>query len=237
MSPGTTEPRGTGSHTVAQEPGTQETAAPAGTSDAAGESGSPAPISGRRGLRGWLRALLRSLVTLVVTLVVLFVLGVAADAALHQVERTTTSTASYTGVAEIDLTVEGDGAITVHGSQSIGSGARVDFSDRATVFDPPQRTMTQVGDVLTITERCPDSRCSADLDLTIAPDTVLRIREGGADRIAHAGVTLTGLDGPVTLYAVPASVKVVNSSVLVSGLVVGSMSCDYPAICLVQTVS
>jgi hypothetical protein len=226
MSPGIAEPKGTGSQAVAHEPGTQEEPQP-----------HPGISGRRRGVRRWFRRLLRSLLTLAIALVILFVAGVAADAALHQVERTTTSSASYTGIDEIDLTVEGDGLTAVHGSPSIGHGVKVDFTDRATVFDPPQRTLSQVGDVLTITERCPDSQCSSDLDLTTGPNTELRIREGDADRMAQAGLSLSGIDGPVTLYAVPATVTVTGSSALITGLVVGKLECDYPAICLVQTVS
>jgi hypothetical protein len=226
MSLGSEEPKGAGSQTIAEQTG----------QDSTQEQPRVSPQR-RRGVRGWFQALLRSFGTVIITLVVLFVLGVTGSVALHQVERTTTATTPFSGVTEIDITVDGDGSLDIQGSQTAGNTVAVTTTDRATVFDPPQRTMVVVGSVLAITEHCPDSQCSSDLAVTAGPEVALRIHAGGAVRTSNANLSLSNLTGPITLYAAPATVTVSNTSSLVTGLVIGSLDCRSPAVCLVQTAA
>jgi hypothetical protein len=204
------------------------------------ETGAPGEADESSGIRLWFRALWRSLIAIVVTLAVLAVIGFTTDVILHRVTHTSHTDATYTGISEVEIVLDGDGAVSVSGLPSGGSNAAqpVDFNetDSSTMFDHPQRTVDRIGGTLYIAVHCPDSLCAANLSVSVPAATPVTLRVGNALRLDRATVTINGMSGPIDLAAWPAKVSVTDSTSTVTGDVAGTLSCSAPSICIVQLV-
>ena len=192
------------------------------------EAGSAA--SGRPDrIRAWFGGLGRALIALVVTLAVLGVLGGVTDVVLHEVRHTSTGTTAYQNVNAVVVVLDGDVSLTVVGTAS-DSTATLTASDTSTPFDDPVRTTDVIGTTLYLTERCADSRCSAQLTLKVRPDAALSVTAGNALRIDDSVINLQGLTSGATVTAAPA--KLVVTGTVVTGAVLGTLSCDDVADCV-----
>jgi hypothetical protein len=198
------------------------------------ETAAPEATTEPGGIRLWFAALFRALWIILLTLAILAVLGYTADVVLHRITRTSHVTATYQHIYEIDVVIDGDGSVAVTGTPSATHEVALTETDNSTTFDHPQRAVSVIGGVLTVAVHCPNSFCSASLDLAAAPDTSLEIRIGNAFHLDRADVKVRGLTGPVDLSAWPANVTITGSSSLVTGAVAGSLVCDEPAVCIVQ---
>ncbi len=198
------------------------------------ESAAPEAATRLDGIRLWFAALFRALFVILLTLVILALLGYAGDVALHRFTRTSHSSSQFSHIYQVEIVVDGDGAVDVTGTPNGSHQITLDETDRSTVFGHPQRTVSVIGGTLFVTVRCPDSYCTADLALTASPDTQVNIRVGNALRLDHATITVRNLNGPVNLSAWPANVTIANSSSLVTGMVAGKLDCGVPAVCIVQ---
>lgn len=179
-------------------------------------------------IRAWFAALGRALTALVITLVVLGLLGGVTDVVLHEVRHTDTSTSAYQDVSSVVVVLDGDVSLTVVGNAT-GSTATLTASDTSTPFDDPVRTTDLIGATLYLTERCPDSRCTSQLSLTVRPDTNVSVVAGNALRLDSSVIDLDGITGQATVMAAPA--KVFISGTVASGAVLGTLSCDSDADC------
>lgn len=204
------------------------------------ESGAPGEADEPSGVRMWFRALWRAIVAIVVTLAVLALVGFTADVILHRVTHASHTDQSYTGISEVEIVLDGDGAVSVTGLPQGGSNAAqpVDFTetDSSTMFDHPQRTVDRIGGTLYIAVHCPDSLCSANLGLSVPAATPVILRVGNALRLDRATVTISAMSGPIDLYAWPAKVSVSDSTSTITGDVAGSLACGAPSICIVQLI-
>jgi hypothetical protein len=198
------------------------------------ESAAPEAAVRRGGTRVWFAALFRALWTILLTLAILAVLGFTADVALHRITRTSHTASVYAHITQVEIILDGDGSLSITGTPTAEHQIAIAETDSSTVFDHPQRAVSVIGGTLFVSVRCPDSLCSADLAITLAPDTGVNIRVGNAFRLDQADVTVKGLSGPVNLSAWPANVTVANSSSLVTGAVAGTLTCGVPAVCIVQ---
>lgn len=186
------------------------------------------------GVRLWFSALFRALLIILLTLAILAALGYAADVALHRITRTSHSSELYPHIYEVQVIVDGDGAVAVTGTSTGEHTVALHETDRSTAFGHPQRAVSVIGGTLFIAVRCPDSLCTADLALNVSPDTHVSIRVGNALRLDDATVTVKNLTGPVDVSAWPADVTIADSSSLVTGMVAGKLTCGEPAVCIVQ---
>lgn len=191
------------------------------------EAGSAAPDRRER-IRSWFGGLGRALTALAITLAVLGVLGGVTDVVLHEVRHTNTSSTSYAEVASVVVVLDGDVSLTVTGNAS-GRTATLTAQDTSTPFDEPVRTTDVIGATLYLTERCPDSRCSAVLNLSLRPDASVSVTAGNALRLGSAVIEISGIRGGATVLAAPA--KVLISDTVASGAILGTLSCDAPADC------
>lgn len=198
------------------------------------ETAAPEAATEKSGVRLWFAALFRALFIIVLTLAILAALGYAADVALHRITRTSHSGASYPHIYQVEVIVDGDGSVAVNGTPNADHDVTLNESDTSTVFGHPQRAISVIGGTLFVAVRCPDSLCTADLDLATPPDTHVNIRVGNALRLDHATIAVSNLTGAVDLSAWPANVTVTNSSSLVTGMVAGTLNCGVPAVCIVQ---
>ena len=191
------------------------------------EAGSAAASRSDR-IRAWLGGLGRALTALVITLAVLAVLGTVTDVVLHEVRHTNTSATTYTGVSSVVVVLDGDVSLTVVG-KATGHTATLTATDTSTPFDDPVRSTDVIGATLYLTERCPDSRCSAQLSLTVRPDASVSVVAGNALRMDSAVIDLDGVGGGATIMAAPAKVFITDTTA--SGAVLGTLSCDVAADC------
>jgi hypothetical protein len=191
------------------------------------EAGSP-PANRPDRIRSWFAALGRALTALVITLVVLGLLGGVTDVVLHEVRHTDTGTSSYQDIDAVVVVLDGDVSLNVVGNAS-GSTATLTTADTSTTFDDPVRTVDLIGATLYLTERCPDSQCSAQLNLTVQPSTDVSVVAGNALRLDDAVIDIDGITGQASIIASPA--KVFIASTVASGAVLGTLSCDSNADC------
>jgi len=198
------------------------------------ESAAPEAAVQRSGVRLWFAALFRALWVIILTLAVLAVLGYAADVILHRVTHTSHSSTTYPHIYEVDVVLDGDGSVSVNGATSNTHGVTLAEADNATMFGHPQRAISVIGGTLFISVRCPDSLCTADLNVSAAPDTHVNIHVGNALRLDRADVDVKGMTGLIDVSAWPANVTVTRSTSLVTGDIAGSLTCDAPAVCIVQ---
>ncbi len=198
------------------------------------EAGSAAGTRSGR-IRAWFRGLGRALTALVVTLVVLGLLGGVTDVVLHEVRHTDTSATAYQNVNAVVVVLDGDVSLTVVGN-AVSSTATLSASDTSTPFDDPVRTTDVIGTTLYLTERCPDARCSSALSLQVRPDTAVSITAGNALQLDDSVIDLDGLTAGAIVTASPA--KVVVTGTVVTGAVLGTLSCDTVADCAgIETVT
>lgn len=198
------------------------------------ETAAPETAARTGRVRLWFAALGRALLIVIVTLGILALLGYAADIALHHITRTSHASSSYTHIYEVDVIVDGDGSVAVTGTPSAQHTVTLHEDDTSTTFGHPQRTTSIIGGTLYVTVHCPDSLCSAELNLTASPDTRMNVRVGNALRLDKAAVTIKGMNAPVNLSAWPANVTVADSTSTVTGMVAGTLQCGEPAVCIVQ---
>jgi hypothetical protein len=203
--------------------GNREQAAPPAPPAQSTEPASPPATRGGR-IRAWFGALLRSAIALVITLVVLAVAGGITDVILHVTRHTSTNSTSYTGIDGVVVVLDGDISLHVVGKAQQGGAAVLGAVDTSTPFDDPVRTDDVIGGTLYLTERCPDSRCSAQLTLTVNTDDTVNVVAGNALRLNESVVELEGIVGQATLVADPAKVIVQNT--IVTGAVFGDVQCD-----------
>jgi len=206
--------------------GEEPIGAPAQEPDA--EAGSAAATRPDR-IRAWFGGLGRALIALALTLAVLAVLGTVTDVVLHEVRHTTDNTSTYAGVSSVVVVLDGDVSLTVLG-RATGHTATLAAADTSTPFDEPERSTDVIGTTLYLTERCPDSRCSAQLSLTVRPDAHVSVVAGNALRMDSAVIDFDGLGGGATIQAAPA--KVFVNKTMTSGAVLGTLSCDVVTDCL-----
>lgn len=191
------------------------------------EAGSAAETRSDR-IRAWFYSLGRALTALVITLAVLGVLGTVTDVVLHEVRHTTSSTSTYAGVSSVVVVLDGDVSLTVVG-RGTDHTATLTAADTSTPFDDPARSADIIGATLYLAERCPDSRCSAQLSLTVRPDVHVSVVAGNALRMDSAVINLDGISGGATILAAPAKVFVTNT--MTTGAVLGTLSCDAATDC------
>ncbi|HTJ70262.1 MAG TPA: hypothetical protein VL551_22185 [Actinospica sp.] len=184
-------------------------------------------FSGRA--RIWFAALLRSATVLVLTLVVLAILGGVTDIVLHETRHTSTNTASYSGIRAVDIVLDGDISLTVLGKSGNQTGVVLNAVDTSTPFDDPVRMTTVIGGTLYLTERCPDSRCTAELTLMLDASDQVDVVAGNALRIDQAVIDFNGMTGKATVQAAPGKLIVTNT--VVTGAVMGQVECDKFADC------
>ena len=197
------------------------------------EAGSAATQRSDR-IRAWFAGLGRALIALVATLVVLGLLGGITDVVLHEVRHTATASATYQNVNSVVVVLDGDVSLTVVGGAA-DSTATLNVSDTSTPFDDPVRTTDLIGTTLYLTERCPDSRCSSQLSLKVRSDTAVSVTAGNAMRLGSSVIDLDGLTSSATVTAAPA--KVIVTSTVVTGAVLGTLTCDTVADCVgIETV-
>lgn len=217
-------------------------AEPGGEAEQAAESGDGREAAGR-GVRAprrarigeWFRALLRSLIALVATLAVLAVLGGVADVVLHVTRHTSRNTSTYSSIDGVVVVLDGNVSLSVVGQTQGGQGAqgaqgaRLAAVDTSTPFDNPVRTADVIGGILYLTERCPDSSCSAQLTLTVDTDDTVDVSAGNAYDLAQAVVEFDGIDGQASVMAAPATLVAIHT--IVTGAVMGRVSCDTEVDC------
>lgn len=221
----------TGSSGSSQAPASS---APTSEEAAADSSEQAVPRDGK--VRIWFTALLRSAIVLVVTLAVLTVLGGVTDVVLHETRHSSSSTTAYSAIDAVNVVLDGDISLNVVGRADGGSGATLAAVDTSTPFDDPIRTTAVVGGTLYLTERCPDSRCSAQLTLTLDTNDEVSVVAGNALRLNNAVIDIEGIVGKVTVKAAPGKLIVTNT--IVTGAVVGTVECDTEVDCRgVATVS
>lgn len=196
--------------------------------EAAADSSEQAqPRNGK--VRIWLAALLRFVIVLVVTLAVLAVFGGVTDVVLHETRHSSSSTTTYSAIDAVDIVLDGDISLNVIGRADGGSGATLAAVDTATPFDDPIRTTAVIGGTLYLTERCPDSRCTAQLTLTLDTNDEVSVVAGNALRLNNAVIDIEGIVGKATVKAAPAKLIVTNT--IVTGAVIGAMECDSDVDC------
>ena len=179
-------------------------------------------FSGRA--RIWFAALLRSAVVLVLTLVILAVLGGVTDVVLHETRHTSSNSESFNGIHAVNVVLDGDISLTVLSQANGRTGATLNAVDTSTPFDGPVRSTSVIGGTLYLTERCPDSRCTAQLTLMINVNDTVNVVAGNALRIDSAVIDFNGISGPATVQASPGRLIVTNT--VVTGAVFGQVECD-----------
>ncbi|HEX4787425.1 MAG TPA: hypothetical protein VH372_03110 [Actinospica sp.] len=206
-------------------------AAPDGDHEQAAQQSAAAPATAKdakeprgRRIRNWFGALLRSAIALVITLVVLAVAGGITDVVLHVTRHTSTSSTAYAGIDGVVVVLDGDISLNVVGQPQSDGKATLSSVDTSTPFDDPVRTGDVVGGTLYLTERCPDSRCSAQLTLTVNTDDTVNVVSGNGLRLDESVVELRGIVGQASVLADPARVIVINT--IATGAVIGRLQCD-----------
>ena len=180
--------------------------------------------------RIWFAALLRSAVVLVLTLVVLALIGGVTDVVLHTTRHTSSNSQGFNGIHAVNVVLDGDISLTVAGRPANTGDtadqqtATLNAVDTSTPFDDPVRSTTVIGGTLYLTERCPDSRCTAQLTLTLNAKDDVSVVSGNALRMDQAVIDFNGVSGRATVQAAPAKLIVTNT--VVTGAVLGMIECD-----------
>ena len=223
--------------------GSKESAAespPSGSAEKVGSVGSVGSVavtpeeegSGARGgrVRIWFAALLRSATALVLTVVILALCAGVADVVLHVTRHTSSSSTNFAGVDVVDVVLDGDVSLNVVGETDADSTATLAAVNTSTPFDDPTRSASVIGGTLYLTERCPDSRCTSQLTLTLNTNDQVNIVAGNALRLTDAVIDIRGIDGAASVQADPGTLIVTNT--IVTGAVIGIMECDTDVDCL-----
>jgi hypothetical protein len=175
-------------------------------------------------IRTWFGALLRSAIALVITLVVLAVAGGITDVVLHVTRHTGTSSTAYKNIDGVVVVLDGDVSLNVVGKAQSDGAATLSSVNTSTPFDDPVQTGDVIGSTLYLTERCPDSRCEAQLTLTVNTDDSVNVVAGNGLRLDESVVELKGIVGQAEVLAGPARVIVINT--IATGAVIGELQCD-----------
>jgi hypothetical protein len=173
--------------------------------------------------------LFRSATALVVTLVILAVCGGVADVVLHITRHTSTNSTSFAGINAVNVVLDGDISLSVEGRSDGDTSATLSAVDTSTIFDDPIRSAFVVGGTLYLTEHCPDSRCTAQLNLDVNANDQVTVVSGNALRLADAVVDLSGINGQASVLLAPG--KLVATNTLVTGAVMGVVECDTDVDC------
>jgi hypothetical protein len=208
--------------------GTAETAETAVGEDGSSDSGSGS-VRRRGKVRIWFSALLRSATALVLTIVILALCAGVADVVLHVTRHTSSNSASFAGVTAVDVVLDGDVSLNVVGQTNGDATATLATVNTSTPFDDPTRSASVVGGTLYLTERCPDSRCTSQLTLTLNTNDQVNIVAGNALRLTDAVIDIRGIDGQASVQADPGTLIVTNT--IVSGAVIGIVECDTQVDC------
>ena len=227
-----------GSQASASEPAPSARSAAgsgSGSSGAVGPTGTAADEEQDPGARGgrvriWFAALLRSATVLVLTVVILAVCAGVADVVLHVTRHTSSNSTSFAGVTAVHVVLDGDVSLNVVGETNGDSTATLAAVNTSTPFDDPTRSASVIGGTLYLTERCPDSRCTAQLTLTLNTNDQVEIVAGNALRLTDAAINIREIDGQTTVQADPGTLIVTNT--IVTGAVIGVMECDTAVDCL-----
>src|SRR5260370_24180175 len=139
------------------------------------ESAAPETAAQRSGIRLWFAALFRALWIIILTLAILAVLGYAADVILHRVTHTSHASATYSHIYAVEVILDGDGSVSITGTPSNAHQVTLAETDNSTMFGHPQRAVSVIGGTLFISAPCPPPLCTADLQLTPAPDPRVNI--------------------------------------------------------------
>jgi hypothetical protein len=199
--------------------------APAGSAGPEASTAAEEAPEARGGrVRIWFAALLRSATALVLTLVILAICGVVADVVLHVTRHTGSSSTTFSGINAVDVVLDGDVSLSVVGQSNGGSAATLAAVDTSTPFDDAARSTTVIGGTLYVTERCPDSRCTSQLTLTVNTNDQVNIVSGNALRLNDAVIDVSGIDGQTSVQAAPGKLIVTNT--IVTGAVIGVVECD-----------
>jgi hypothetical protein len=190
--------------------------------DEAATGGEDSASPGR--IRLWFAALLRSATALVLTLVVLTILGGVADVVLHVTRHASSNSASYSGITAVDVVLDGDVSLSVVGRSDGDSTAMLAATDTSTPFEDPTRSTSVIGGTLYLTERCPGSRCTAQLTLTVDTNDQVKIVAGNALRLDDAVINVSGIDGQTNVQLAPG--KLIATDTIVTGAVIGEVECD-----------
>ena len=199
---------------------------PSPSTDAAAED-PPASFGDR--VRIWFASLFRSATALVLTLLILAVCGGVTDVVLHVTRHTSTNSTSFSGINAVNVVLDGDVSLNVAGQSNGTTGATLSAVDTSTPFDDPIRTAFVVGGTLYLTERCPDSRCTAQLTLDINANDQVEIVAGNALRLNDAVVDISGINGQASVQLAPGKLVVTNT--IVTGAVLGDVECDTDVDC------
>lgn len=174
--------------------------------------------------RIWFAALLRSAVVLVLTLVILAILGGITDVVLHTTRHTSANSESFNDIHAVNVVLDGDISLTVLSQANGRTDANLNAVDTSTPFDDPVRSTSVIGGTLYLTERCPDSRCTAQLTLMVNLNDEVNVVAGNALRVDQAVIDFNGISGRVTVQAAPGKLIVTNT--VVTGAVFGQVECD-----------
>jgi len=174
--------------------------------------------------RIWFAALLRSAVVLVLTLVILAILGGVTDVVLHETRHTSSNFESFNDIDAVNVVLDGDISLTVLGQANARTDATLNAVDTSTPFDDPVRSTSIIGGTLYLTERCPDSRCTAQLTLMINVNAEVNVVAGNALRLDQAVIDFRGISGRATVQAAPG--RLIVTDTVVTGAVFGQVECD-----------
>ena len=180
-------------------------------------------------VRIWFRALLRSATALVLTLVILAICGGVADVVLHVTRHVSSHSTTYSGVEAVEVVLDGDVSLNVVGKPDGTANATLAAVDTSTPFDDPSSSASVIGGTLYLTERCPDSRCTSQLTLTLNTNDQVDIVAGNALRLDDAVIDINGIDGQTHVRVAPGKLVVTNT--VVTGAVIGLMECDTEVDC------
>jgi hypothetical protein len=173
--------------------------------------------------RIWLAALLRSGVVLVLTLVILAILGGITDVVLHTTRHTSANSEDFNGIHAVNVVLDGDISLTVLSQANGRTDADLNAVDTSTPFDDPVRSTSVIGGTLYLTERCPDSRCTAQLTLMLNANDEVDVVAGNALRLDQAVIDFNGM-AQASVQAAPA--KLIVTDTIVTGAVIGQVECD-----------
>ena len=142
---------------------------------------------------------------------------------IHRYPRTSHTSATYSGVQRVTIALEGGATVNVHGGT--GDEVLVHTTDRANLFDPPQRQNDVVGGGLFIVGRCKNTNCHMAYDVTVPMDTQIDI-ELDHSVSSQDSISVSDLDAPVNLFTSLGNVSLTRLSgtvqVVASGDVTGT---------------
>jgi hypothetical protein len=146
------------------------------------------------------------------------------DVVLHTTRHTSSNSQVFTGIRAVNVVLDGDISLTVLGQGNGRTDATLNATDTSTPFDDPVRTTSVIGGTLYLTERCPDSRCTAQLTLMVNLKDQVNVVAGNALRMDQAVIDFNGISGKATIQAAPAKLIVTNT--VVTGALIGTIECD-----------